>query len=526
MTDSSDKDTQPETVIAPDPDPNPDPNPEPESGPAPEAAPEPVEARVSDDAGSSQPRGKSLRWLIIALLCLMLLTLLGVVVVLPDLVAERVIHEQKPVPVSPPVSAPAPPPSADAQRLAREKREAENRLGIVLRKQTELEAEGVATWGGQDYDVALNALAAGDVELQVGRYGKAADIYENVSEQLDRLRASMAERLESALQAGDAALVANDGPAARFSFNLALAIEPDNSRGQRGMLRARVMEEVLALIAAGAEHEARAELDAARDNYAAALSLDANSREASLAEAAVSAKIRDREFNAAMSIALEALERGDLGASRAALTRAEGIQPGTPAVADAGTRLERAVQGRRIEDHRNQAEALARDERWPEAGKQYEAVLAIDSTAAFARAGEQKSRTRARIHAELDAFLAQLGRLGAQGPRDNARQLLTAVAELDATSEPKLAARSARLARALEIAETPVTVRLQSDNLTNVTVYKVGRFGRFASRDLVLLPGSYVAVGSRPGYRDVRVKFTVAAGQEAAQVNVRCQEKI
>jgi len=226
VTDSSDKDTQPETVIAPDP----DPNPEPESGPAPVPAPEPepVEARAGDDAGSSQPRGKSLRWLIIALLCLMLLTLLGVVVVLPDLVAERVIHEQKPVPESPPVTAPAPPPSADAQRLAREKRKAENRLGIVLRKQTELEAEGVATWGEQDYDVALNALAAGDVELQVGRYGKAADIYDNVSEQLDRLRESMAERMESALQAGDAALAANDGPAARFSSSVSIWPSPSS----------------------------------------------------------------------------------------------------------------------------------------------------------------------------------------------------------------------------------------------------------------------------------------------------------
>ena len=199
-----------------------------------------------------------MRWLIIALLCLMLLTLLGVVVVLPDLVADRVVSEQKPVPASPPVIAPAPPPSADAQRLAREKREAQRRLGIALAKQTELEAEGVAIWGGQDYDVALNALAAGDAELQVGRYAKAADIYEKVGEQLDGLRASMADRLESALQAGEVALAANDGPAARFSFKMALAIEPHNVRGQRGMLRAQVVEDVLALLAAGAEHEARA----------------------------------------------------------------------------------------------------------------------------------------------------------------------------------------------------------------------------------------------------------------------------
>jgi hypothetical protein len=307
---------------------------------------------------------------------------------------------------------------------------------------------------------------------------------------------------------------------------MALAIEAHNPRGQQGMSRARVMEDVLALIAAGAEHEARDELDAARDSYAAALSLDTSSGEASRAQADVSARIRERDFNGAMSIALDALERGDLGASRAALDRADGIQAGAPAVADVRTRLKGAVQGRRIDEHRNQAEALGREERWGEAGGHYGAVLAIDSTAAFALSGVQMSRSRARIHAELDAFLAELGRLGGQGPRDNARQLLAAVAEVTATSEPKLAAKSARLARALELAETPRTVTLRSDDFTEVTVYKVGRFGRFASRDIVLLPGTYVAVGTRTGYRDVRVEFAVSAGQEAVQVTVRCQEKI
>ena len=69
-------------------------------------------------------------------------------------------------------------------------------------------------------------------------------------------------------------------------------------------------------------------------------------------------------------------------------------------------------------------------------------------------------------------------------------------------------------------------VRLQSDNFTDVTVYKVGRFGRFADRDLLLPPGTYVAVGTRSGYRDVRVEFTLTAGQEPGDVSVRCQEKI
>jgi tetratricopeptide (TPR) repeat protein len=488
--------------------------------------PAPVTPSGRDDRVPSRPRSTALRVVTIALLCLALLMLVAVVVVLPELVAERTTHEREPAPMTPPATSLAPPPPADAQRLAREKREAENTLGIVLRKQTELEAEGVATWGGQDYDAALDALAAGDAQLQAGRFAEAADYYEKVGAQLDALRASMGDRLRSALQAGEAALAADDGPVARQNFEIALAIDPHSERGQQGMLRARVLEEVVALIASGSEHEAQGDFDAAKEQYTAALALDPRSARAGTAFAAVVESIRQRDFHAAMSAALTALENRDFTASRAALMRADAILPGAPEVADAGKRLQLAVQASRISAHRKDAQALERDERWQEASDRYAAVLAIDANAAFASAGTERSLAKARIHAELDAYLAALGRLSAPGPRDNARRLLDAAAGLNSKTEPKLAAKVERLAKALEIAETPMQVRLQSDNLTEVTVYKVGRFGRFASRDLQLPPGTYVAVGKRPGYRDVRVEFTLTGGQEPTDITVLCQEKI
>jgi hypothetical protein len=500
---SPDNDNQPVTVIVPG----------------------PGAAAKTDGSRRSRPPVATLRLATIVVLCLMLLALIGVIVVLPDLVAKRVSEEQKPAPAVP-VETPPPPPSADTQRLARDKREAENKLGIALRKQTELEAEGVAIWGGQDYDAALDSLAAGDAQLQAGRYAQAALDYEKVSAQLDALRASMAGRLALALQAGEAALQAGDGPASRHSFNIALGIDPSDQRGQQGMLRARVLEEVLSLIAAAEEYQSRHQLDAALDTYAAALSLDARSPQARAGHEAVSAKIRQREFHAAMSVALAALETQDFAASRAALTRADGILPGTPEVADTRRRLSLAVQRSRISAHRNEALALERNERWQEAGEHYAAVLRIDSNTAFAQVGRERSIARARIHAELDAYLAELARLNAPGPRDNARRLLDAAADLDIEAEPKLVAKVGRLTEALEIAQKPVRVRLQSDNLTDVAVYKVGRFGRFARHDLLLPPGNYVAVGSRSGYRDVRVEFTLSAGQEPGDVFVRCQEKI
>lgn len=501
MTDPTDKETQPVTVIIP----------RSASGASP-----------ADTAGA---RGATLRWLAIGALSLTLLLLAGVIVVLPDLVAERRGRDRPPV-AEPRQASPPAAPSVDAKRVAREKREAERLLGVVLRAQTELEAEGVAVWGGQEYDAARDSLAAGDAALQLERYADAARDYERAVAQLEGLRASMAKRLADALAAGDAALADGEGPGARNSFEVALAIEPHNPRAQQGMQRARVLEEVIALVSAGAQDEARDELDAAMQTYSAALALDPHSQLARAAHDRVAARIRERDFHAAMSVALVALENNDFEASRRALERAEALEPGSPNVADTRQRLRLAVQRDRIETHRREARTLERQEQWQKASQHYAAVLAIDPNAAFARHGKQKSLARARIHAELDAYLAALGRLSAPGPRENARRLIAAAAEGDAASEPKLVAKVERLEKAIEIAETPLQVRIRSDNLTDVTVYKVGRFGRFASRDLLLPPGTYVAVGTRTGYRDVRVEFTLMAGQEPAMVTVRCQEKI
>ena len=65
-------------------------------------------------------------------------------------------------------------------------------------------------------------------------------------------------------------------------------------------------------------------------------------------------------------------------------------------------------------------------------------------------------------------------------------------------------------------ADVPVPIALQSDNVTQVTIYRVGPLGTFAERSLELVPGSYTVVGTRPGYRDVRREINVTAGRGAA----------
>ncbi len=91
---------------------------------------------------------------------------------------------------------------------------------------------------------------------------------------------------------------------------------------------------------------------------------------------------------------------------------------------------------------------------------------------------------------------------------------------------PRLEDQKKELSILLKRAATPLPVRMISDNLTEVSVYKVGKLGRFTAQDLSLRPGNYVAVGVRSGFRDVRLEFRVAPDIELRPIVVQCEEAI
>jgi hypothetical protein len=130
-----------------------------------------------------------------------------------------------------------------------------------------------------------------------------------------------------------------------------------------------------------------------------------------------------------------------------------------------------------------------------------------------------------RLHAELDALLADPKRLYSPTVRDAARKVL-ASAESAPAGGPRLTQARERLDTALRRATTPIAVRLTSDDATEVTVYRVGPLGRFQSREIELAPGTYTVVGSRAGYKDVRIELTVEPDAPSPRVFVACKEPV
>lgn len=462
-----------------------------------------------------------LRIALMAVFGVLVAAVIGVVWVLPDFVDRPELDTADVRPTRPE----PPPPSAAQTELARHKREAERTLQAFLHRQAALEGQAVAAWGGEDYDQVLQTLAEADAAFGNGAFQSAGAGYEAATNLLNELEASKPQRLQEALTQGRAALERYDAEAAKRYHQTALALDPGNEQALAGAARAETLDQVAQLLGRAGEFERNGDWTAARQEYEDAVRLDPDAPEAQQGLSRTIAELDAQRFRRLMSDSLAAMEKQDFDAARRALSEADALRPGSGEVADARQRLQTGIHRQRIEALRKKAESLTQAERWHEASREFEAALDIDAQAQFAVHGLAESRRMAQMHEQLDRYLGSPERLQSPEPQANARKLLDASRALDAVG-PRLAQKLGQLERALELAQTPVKVVLRSDEMTDVSINRVGRLGRFKESVVTLTPGTYVVRGTRSGYRDVRLQLTVAAGASDAVLRVQCEEKI
>jgi hypothetical protein len=232
-----------------------------------------------------------------------------------------------------------------------------------------------------------------------------------------------------------------------------------------------------------------------------------------------------RRFIRAMSDGLGALENGQWQAAHDAFERAARLRPGAPEVADGLARARAGQRRESLADNLLQAGELEKREAWREAERLYQAVLETDPESAAALAGHERTQTRVDLDEKLEFHIGNPDRLSTAAVFDDASTCLEEAMDT-APRGPRLAAQIARLEAALERASTPVAVVLESDSLTDVMVYRVGRLGSFSRRELKLKPGAYTIVGSRSGFRDIRLQLVVHPDSPPEPLVVRCTERL
>ncbi len=388
-----------------------------------------------------------------------------------------------------------------------------------------LEARGAGVWGGREFAMAKTRAAESVGAHDAGNPRLAQERLSVALKLLDTVESRAPQALSQQVAAGEKALSTGQQEVAGQAFDLARRINPADRRASDGQRRAQNLNAVLPLLADAQNAEVARDYARAAQDYSQALFLDPTNAAAKAGQARANAAFGDDNYAKAVGTGFAALGAGRLDEAHDAFVKARSLKPTGAEASEGLRRVGAALTARGFASMRQRALGLEAQERWEEAERAYEDVLAADPSLAFAQQGKARSSSRAELSVRLQQLLDRPDRLSSPGVREDARSLLE-TARAQTPQGPVIRSQIARLAILLPGFDKPVRLSLLSDNSTQVAIPSIGSFGSFSRRDIELRPGKYTVVGTRYGFRDVRREITVAPGQELQTIKVTCSEPI
>ena len=398
-------------------------------------------------------------------------------------------------------------------------------MATLLKLKNKIDDKDGSVWGGKAYNAMTDLSQEGDRLLMDRSFAAAAEKYAQAADKAKTLIDNSGTVFQKLTAEGQKALENGDSVIARQKFSLSLKIQPSDESAQRNLKRAETLDEVNRLIASGKNHEENNRFAFAHTDFQKALQLDPESKKAQNNLNRVQEKIVGEQFQKLMSDGLGAYHNGQYQLARTTLLKAKSFRPRSPEVNSALLQVDEAIRLHKIEKLRAKAMSAEQAENWQQALTSYLAVLKIDPDISFAVQGKKRALEHIRIAKRMRFFLENPKVMESDLQLENAMRLIEEAEKLEPKG-PHLTARLSELSTLVDLAKTPVKVMLESDNLTEIAVYKVGKLGKFTTRELSLRPGTYTVVGSRNGYQDVRLSITVKPGQTSLRVSIICNIKV
>jgi tetratricopeptide (TPR) repeat protein len=405
------------------------------------------------------------------------------------------------------------------------RKEAQDILADLLDLQFRLEEIGVNQWAADQFEQAKAAAADGDAQYRERLFMEAKASYEKGVEELQTILGSapkaLAEHLERALRAIDEGQI----EAAQAALAVAVTIDPLSDELATLTQRASALEQILPLLAEARDAEESGDLATAEKLLRQAAALDPAQPTVRSELTRVAAAHTRQRFNAAMSDGYHALDENGFSRARSAFNRAAQLVPGAAETTSALQEVASAETGHRLASLRSSGQAHENKEEWGDAVAAFEQALQVDDSLIFAREGLERSKDRFQLDQQFRTTIDQPDRLSDKKVAE-ATAILLDKAKTISPRGPVLQQQLSQLESLLQKANTPISIVLRSDMQTDVTLRKVVKLGRFTQHVLTLRPGTYTAVGTRIGYRDVRLTFTVSHDKATPDVVVSCTEQI
>ncbi len=411
------------------------------------------------------------------------------------------------------------------EEIAALKIEAEKLLAQVIKKQESLQQKGVKRWAEKEYLMAVSLGDSGDEQFRKKNYQDAILSYQNTISALDGIESQVEPTLEKHLKKGELALQQGEQETAIFNFEIAKAIDDKNLQAINGLKRAETIYELFEILEKGGNLEAAGRLADAKKVYEEAFSLDPLSTVAKSAIDRVDMRLKETEFSRLIALGYTSLDAREYEDARNAFETAQTLFPKSDQPKKGLNKINQTIRQEKIASLTVEANYFEEKEEWGYASKSYQQILELSPNSKPASDGLARNQQRTQILTKLDSYIEEKERLNAMQVRAEAHMLLEEIALLEAPGS-KIENGANTLEELIKRASIPVTIKLLSDNQTNVVIYKVGKFGQFENKDVTLKLGKYTIVGSRPGYRDVRAVLNVSADMKKNTIAVICKDPI
>ena len=401
-------------------------------------------------------------------------------------------------------------------------------LATIIAVRDRLNSQGIELWADFEYRQAMALIELGDEQYIQGNYGASLETYKQSLGQLSNLEQLGQARLAQALTDGLNA-IENASPAdlsiAEDAAQLAVAIAPNSSQTQNLAQRTALLPQVIERLQAGDRLLASKQFEAARRAYQQAANQDGQHLKASAALDSVEKTIIGERFRDYMSAGFKALDQDKFVAANQAFNNAGSLYNSDPAVAKALSQVRTRRSQVTVSLKMEEAIGYEKKELWSTALEIYQSLLLTDPSLTEAKIRIISVSVRANLDNQINGILADPLKMASSRVYREAQKLLQDAMSINMQG-PLLSRQITDLDTVLRQSRTAVKVVLQSDNLTDVTLFRVKQLGTFERTSVTLKPGRYVAAGKRLGFKDVRIEFTITGQPLPAPILVSCTDAI
>ena len=411
------------------------------------------------------------------------------------------------------------------QEILAQKPIAEALLSELLIKIESLKLQGILFWGMEKWEDVLIVQQEGDSAFIEQQYDLSAGRYREALQMLSDLEISIPDVLTNALKMGQSSILSGNENDAIANFEIVLAIDGNNIEAKLGLDRALKLDQVLERTQRGQTEFTMGNYEPAIQSFEDALLIDPDWEPAINGLAQSKQSYADNLFQESLSKGYRSLNDESFDEAESLFDQALSIRPNSEEALQALDELNLKRIASLTKSLKYKGLIAEVNEEWNQAKGFYQEILVIDANLEEVKESLSRVESRILLEAEMKSIIARSDAYNDNKVLGQAQALLETAKSIERIG-PKMEESIQKLDSLIQIALIPIEVIFESDQFTEVTIFKVDQMGTFQQKIVSLRPGIYTARGSRKGFKDETIRFRVDPNKQNQRVKIICNKKI